>query len=126
MTKDSRKSVLNIPNSYLSPSKAQIDLYLAKAISLFNKKGYKTAFCCSGHTNQKRYTVWSYKASDFVEGSEAYIFFKDVYDIPGQQIVHGHSRLSAISCGTLMGIKKACKKLYRTAQKLPAIKETLE
>lgn len=123
MTKDSRKSVLDIPNSYLAPSKAPIDLYLAKAISLFNRKGYKTEFCCSGHTNQKRYTVWSYKTSDFVEGSEAYIYFKDVYNIPGQQIVHGHSRLSAVSCGTLMGIKKACAKLYRIAQKLPTLKQ---
>ena len=43
---------------------------------------------------------------------------KELYNIPGQEVLHGCSRISAVSCGTLMGIKKACRKLYRIAQKL--------
>ena len=122
MTKDKRQSLLDVPNSYKSSEKASIDFYLAKTISLFNKKGYKTDFCCSGHTNQKHCEIWDFKVSDFVEkGPEAYILFKELYNIPGQEIMNGCSRLSATSCGTLMGIKKACRKLYRIAQKLPVI-----
>lgn len=112
MTKDMKKVFLDIPNSYKPSEKAPIDFYLAETISLLNKKGYKTDFCCSGHTNQKHSKIWNSKISDFVEGTEAYI--------TGQGVSQGGcSRLSAISCGTLMGIKKACRKLYRVAQKLP-------
>lgn len=121
MTKDMKKVFLDIPNSYNSSKKASIDFYLAETISLFNEKGYKTDFCCSGHTNQKHCEVWDSKVSDFVEGTEAYILFKELYDIPGQEVLHGCSRIAAISCGTLMGIKKACRKLYRIAQRLPNI-----
>ena len=122
MTKDKRQSLLDIPNSYNSSKKAPIDFYLAKTISLLNKKGYKTDFCCSGHTNQKHCEVWDPKVSDFVEkGPEAYILFKELYNISGQEVLHGCSRVSAISCGTLMGIKKACRKLYKIAQKLPNV-----
>ena len=122
MTKDKRQSLLDVPNSYKSSEKASIDFYLAKTISLFNKKGYKTDFCCSGHTNQKHCEIWDFKVSDFVEkGPEAYILFKELYNIPGQEIMNGCSRLSATSCGTLMGIKKACRKLYKIAQKLPVV-----
>ena len=122
MAKDKKQSLLNVSNSYKSSEKASIDFYLAKTISLFNKKGYKTDFCCSGHTNQKHCEIWDFKVSDFVEkGPEAYILFKELYNIPGQEIMNGCSRLSAISCGTLMGIKKACRKLYKIAQKLPVI-----
>lgn len=122
MTKDKRQSLLGIPNSYNSSKKASIDFYLAKTISLLNKKGYKTDFCCSGHTNQKHCEVWDSKVSDFVEkGPEAYILFKELYNIPGQEVLHGCSRISAVSCGTLMGIKKACRKLYRIAQKLSTV-----
>lgn len=122
MTKDMKKSILSIPDSYGAPKKAPIDVYLVKAISLFNRKGYKTDFCCSGHTNQKSRLIWDPKVLDFVEkGPEAYISFKEIYNIPGQKIINKRSRLSARSCGTLMGIKKACRKLYRIAQKLPNI-----
>lgn len=122
MTKDMKKSLLSIPDSYGAPKKAPIDVYLVKAISLFNRKGYKTDFCCSGHTNQKSRLIWDPKVLDFVEkGLEAYISFKEIYNIPGQKIINKRSRLSARSCGTLMGIKKACRKLYRIAQKLPNI-----
>ena len=121
MTKDKRQSLLNIPNSYNSSKKATIDFYLAKTISLLNKKDYKTYFCCSGHTNQKYSIFWNSKVSDFVEGTEAYILFKELYNIPGQETLYGCSRISARSCGTLIGIKKACRKLYRIAQKLPNI-----
>ena len=120
-TKDMEKSYLDLPNSYNSSKKAPIDFYLVKTISLFNKKGYKTDFCCSGHTNQKHFIFWNSKVSDFVKGTEAYILFKELYNIPGQEVLHGCSRISAASCGTLMGIKKACRKLYRIAQKLPNI-----
>ena len=65
--------------------------------------------------------VWDSKVSDFVKGTEAYILFKELYNIPGQEVLHGCSRISATSCGTLMGIKKACRKLYRIAQKLPTV-----
>jgi hypothetical protein len=120
MTKDMKKSLLSIPDSYGAPKKAPIDVYLVKAISLFNRKGYKTDFCCSGHTNQKSRLIWDPKVLDFVEkGPEAYISFKEIYNIPGQKLINKRSRLSARSCGTLMGIKKACRKLYRIAQKLP-------
>ena len=121
MTKDRRQSLLDIPNSYNSSKKALIDFYLAKTISLLNKKGYKTDFCCSGHTTQKHCEIWDSKVSDFVEGTEAYILFKELYNIPRQEVLHGYSRISATSCGTLMGIKKACRKLYRIAQKLPTV-----
>lgn len=122
MTKDMKKSLLSILDSYGAPKKAPIDVYLVKAISLFNRKGYKTDFCCSGHTNQKSRLIWDPKVLDFVEkGPEAYISFKEIYNIPGQKIINKRSRLSARSCGTLMGIKKACRKLYRIAQKLPNI-----
>ena len=122
MTKDKRQSLLDIPNSYKSSKKAPIDFYLAKTISLFNKKGYKTDFCCSGHTTQKHCEIWDSKVSDFVKGTEAYILFKELYNIPGQEVSQcGCSRISATSCGTLMGIKKACRKLYRIAQKLPTV-----
>ena len=120
-TKDMKKSYLDLPNSYNSSKKAPIDFYLVKTISLFNKKGYKTDFCCSGHTNQKHSIFWNSKVSDFVEGTEAYILFKELYDIPGQETLYGCSRISARSCGTLIGIKKACRKLYRLAQKLSNI-----
>ena len=120
-TKDMKKSYLDLPNSYNSSKKAPIDFYLVKTISLFNKKGYKTDFCCSGHTNQKHSIFWNSKVSDCVKGTEAYILFKELYNIPGQEVLHGCSRISAASCGTLMGIKKACRKLYRIAQKLPNI-----
>lgn len=126
MTKDMKKVFLDIPNSYRPSEKAPIDFYLAETISLLNKKGYKTDFCCSGHTNQKHCEVWDSKVSDFVEGTEAYILFKELYNIPGQEILHGCSRVSAISCGTLMGIKKACRKLYKIAQKLPNINSLSE
>lgn len=121
MTKDRRQSLLDMPNSYNSSKKAPIDFYLAKTISLLNKKGYKTDFCCSGHTTQKHCEIWDSKVSDFVEGTEAYILFKELYNIPRQEVLHGCSRISATSCGTLMGIKKACRKLYRIAQKLPKV-----
>lgn len=121
MAKDKRQSLLGIPNSYNSSKKASIDFYLAKTISLLNKKGYKTDFCCSGHTNQKHCEVWDSKVSDFVKGTEAYILFKELYNIPGQEVLHDCSRLGKISCGTLRGIKKACRKLYKIAQKLPTV-----
>ena len=121
-----RKIFVDVANSYRPSEKAPIDFYLAETISLLNKKGYKTDFCCSGHTNQKHCEVWDSKVSDFVEGTEAYILFKELYNIPGQEILHGCSRVSAISCGTLMGIKKACRKLYRIAQKLPNINSLSE
>ena len=122
MTKDKRQSLLDIPNSYNSSKKAPIDFYLAKTISLLNKKGYKTDFCCSGHTTQKHCKIWDSKVSDFVEkGPEAYIFFKELYNIPEQEVLYGCSRLGKISCGTIMGIKKACRKLYKIAQKLPVV-----
>lgn len=126
MTRDMKKVFLGIPNSYKPSEKAPIDFYLAETISLLNKKGYKTDFCCSGHTNQKHCEVWDSKVSDFVEGTEAYILFKELYNIPGQEILHGCSRISAISCGTLMGIKKACRKLYKFAQRLPNINSLSE
>lgn len=126
MTKDMRKIFVDVANSHRPSEKAPIDFYLAETISLLNKKGYKTDFCCSGHTNQKHCEVWDSKVSDFVEGTEAYILFKELYNIPGQEILHGCSRVSAISCGTLMGIKKACRKLYRIAQKLPNINSLSE
>lgn len=127
MTKDMRQSLLSIPNSYRTSEKAPIDFYLAKAISLFNRKGYKTDFCCSGHTNQKSRLFWNPEILDFEEqGPEAYISFKEIYNIPGQKIINKRSRLSARSCGTLMGIKKACRKLYRIAQGLPNINPVWE
>ena len=126
MTRDMKKVFLDIPNSYKPSEKAPIDFYLAETISLLNKKGYKTDFCCSGHTNQKHSKIWNSKVSDFVEGTEAYILFKELYDIPEQEILHGCSRISAISCGTLMGIKKACGKLYKLAQRLPNINSLSE
>ena len=122
MTKDKRQSILDIPNSYNSSKKASVDFYLAKTITILNRKGYKTDFCCSGHTNQNHCEVYDPKVLDFVEqGPEAYIFFKELYDIPEQEILNGRSRLGKISCGTLMGIKKACRKLYIIAQELPII-----
>lgn len=127
MTKDMRKIFVDVANSYRPSEKAPIDFCLAKTISLLNKKGYKTDFCCSGHTNQKHFRIWNSKVSDFVEGTEAYILFKELYDIPGQEVSQcGCSRLSAISCGTLMGIKKACRKLYKLAQRLPNINSLSE
>ena len=120
-TKDMKKIILDLPSSYNSSKKALIDFYLAKTISLFNKKGYKTDFCCSGHTTQKHCEIWDSKVSDFVKGTEAYILFKELYNIPRQEVLHGCSRISATSCGTLMGIKKACRKLYRIAQRLPKV-----
>lgn len=122
MTKDMRKSLLSINDSYGASEKVSIDVYLAKAIYLFNQKGYKTTFCCSGHTNQKGRLIWNPEVLDFVERCpEAYISFNEIYNIPGQKIINKRSRLGARSCGTLMGIKKACRKLYRIAQKLPNI-----
>lgn len=44
MTKDKRQSLLGIPNSYNSSKKASIDFYLAKTISLLNKKGLQNRF----------------------------------------------------------------------------------
>lgn len=44
MTKDKRQSILDIPNSYNSSKKASVDLYLAKTISLLNRKGIKQIF----------------------------------------------------------------------------------
>ena len=45
----------------------ELDTNIAKAISIFNKKGYKTLYCCEGHKYTENY--YDYIAS--------YIYFKD-------------------------------------------------
>ncbi len=115
--------LLYLKDSYNFPHGARIDKFLKKAIKLFNEKGYTTMWSCSGHTNQKSCLIWDPEVLDFVErGPEAYISFKEIYNIPGQKIINKCSRVGVRSCGTLMGIKKACRKLYRIAQSLEAIK----
>lgn len=44
MTKDMKKVFLDIPNSYKPSEKAPIDFYLAKTISLLNKRVTKQTF----------------------------------------------------------------------------------
>lgn len=51
------------------------------------------------------------------------LYYKD-YNLPGQELFNdGTTKLTISHCGTLMGIKKACKKMYRLAQSLPNIRE---
>jgi len=52
----------------------EVDELIAPIISLLNKKGYKTQYCCSGHYNESKF-----------EGSEllhdnCYIVFKSIND----------------------------------------------
>lgn len=42
-----------------------LDPNIAPAISIFNKKGYKTAFCCEGHGNKIPYVYFNYSTSIF-------------------------------------------------------------
>lgn len=43
----------------------QVDDLIAPVISLLNRKGYKTAFCCSGHPNTDHDPELAYIAFEF-------------------------------------------------------------
>ena len=125
-TKDCKISKLPyLKNTYNENLPAEIDIFLKKAIREFNRKGYKTEFCCSGHTFQKGLQTLDVEKSTSEKmvwkkyKPQAYILFKENYDFPTQVLFLGHSSIHFRHCGTLMGIKKACRKAYRFAQTLP-------
>ena len=60
---DDKKIKIPIPDSDLSDI-AEIDYYIAKAIWILNKKGYRTEYCCSGH--EKWQTVLEPKLTGYV------------------------------------------------------------
>ena len=129
-TQDMRLSYLPyLKNSYRGSEAAPIDKFLKKAIKLFNEKGYKTAFCCSGHTNSKNDRTIDIEKTEKYGNKmifykpyrpECYVSFKENYPHI-EQITGEPSIIRLHSCGTLMGIKKACRKMYRIAQSLEAI-----
>ena len=126
MTKDFKISYLNYIKSSYKDKYTKIDFFLKKAIRLFNEKGYKTEFCCSGHTDEKSMLTLKQVNGRAVEVPyipSCYVLFKENYNFPGQKIYLSRSVLRFQHCGTLMGIKKACRKMYRIAQSLPNIVE---
>lgn len=126
MTKDFKISYLNYIKSSYKDKYTKIDFFLKKAIRLFNEKGYKTDFCCSGHTDEKSMLTLKQVNGRAVEVPyipNCYILFSENYNFPGQKIYLSRSLLKFQHCGTLMGIKKACRKMYRIAQSLPNIVE---
>jgi len=114
MTKDNKK--IRLPCiKFLGQTNrwpAEVDIYMKKAIKEFNKKGYETYMCCSGHTCFKHW--W--------ENSEAWVIFtkdySDKFKFIDQRLINGTTRIQVHHCSTLMGIKKACRKLYRFAKSL--------
>lgn len=124
MRKDRRTiRIANLRNSYNSKKVVEVDFFIAKAIKCFNDKGYSTEFCCSGHTDQKHLTVAEGFDGNVVWkkcSPRAYILFTENYGFSGQQLFNGNSYLSVEHCGTLRGIKSACKKMYRFAESLPS------
>lgn len=128
MTKDHKVSYLTyIESSYHYHEKvARIDFFLKKAIRVFNEKGYKTEFCCSGHTDEKGlFTLEQVngKMCEVPYRPNCYILFKENYNFPKQELYFSKCVLRFQHCGTLMGIKKACRKMYRIAQSLPNLNE---
>ncbi len=122
-----------LKDSYNSPRGAHIDKFLKKAIKLFNEKGYTTMWCCSGHTDNKmpsriQMTQLMKRIGlpideKLFKGPECYVAFDKVYpEIKESYVSWGVSVIRLYSCGTLMGIKKTCRKMYRIAQGLEAIK----
>lgn len=128
VTQDMKLSYLPyLRDSYGSDKGAPIDKFLKKTIKLFNEKGYETDFCCSGHTDMK--PVSRLKAIQHLKelglpigwyngkGPECYVSFKTYYPNIGKK-ENNRSVIRLYSCGTLMGIKKACRKMYRIAKSL--------
>lgn len=131
-TQDMNLSFLSyLTDSYNKPYGAHIDKYLKKAIRLFNEKGYKTMWCCSGHTDGKARSrlksIQTLKETglpiegNIFKGPECYVAFDKVYPGLGE-VSFGVSVIRLHSCGTLMGIKKTCRKMYKIAQSLEEIK----
>lgn len=129
VTKDQK--IVKLPylnNSYGGDPGAEIDFFLKKAIKLFNEKGYETEFCCSGHTDQKGTQTIDCELSTSEKTvyrkyiPRVYILFKKNYNLPHQQLFNKASSIDFLHCGTLMGIKKACRKAYRLAKTLPDLR----
>ena len=126
MTKDHKVSYLKYIESSYHDKTTRIDFFLKKAIKVFNEKGYKTEFCCSGHTDEKSlFTLGQVKGKECEVPyiPNCYIMFKENYNFPKQELYFSKCVLRFKHCGTLMGIKKACRKMYRIAQSLPNLNE---
>lgn len=53
----------------------EVDEFLAPIISIFNKKGYRTEYCCSGHLTNVDFGEFS------TPNADCYIMFKKHYSI---------------------------------------------
>ena len=56
----------------------EVDEDIAEAISLLNKKGYKTMYCCSGHVKDPRiYEKWKLKKDEIINTPDTHIIYED-------------------------------------------------
>jgi hypothetical protein len=92
---------------------AEIDPLLAETIQMLNKRGYKTKFCCQGHTN--------------TNPIQSYIMFDDEVDLPNYPIGYTYRYPNIINKifysktnhNLEEEIRESAKKLYEWSKNLP-------
>lgn len=86
----------------------ECDELIAPAISLLNKKGYETIFCCSGHPFGHVQTTTNGRLRLF---GKFYVYFKDIYKFP--ELPYGaYFRYPKDKSGIIIGWKYNVKKIF--------------
>jgi hypothetical protein len=98
----------------------EVDEMIAPVISLLNKKGYWTVYCCSGHFDDCKYDGFN------TSNSSCYIMFVDKFEFKDIKLPEGFSKEQDTYFQGRIGIRKWYKSENRDWNRMLEIMDTMK